>query len=564
MIRGYAAPQMMKARWRLSSGSPVLRHMSAFAQDHPLPKWATVDPWSMGPASLGQASNLVGGKWSGAQATRTVIDPLSGDAMLTIPDTSSEEAKQFTANLKKVPKSGLHNPLKNPQRYKLYGDVAAKMAQAMRDPAVEDFFTRLIQRVTPKHRGQAGGEVNVVRAWLESFAGDGVRQLARSFGVPGDRQGQISIGHRFPFGGVAVITPFNFPLEIPSIQTISALFMGNRPVVKVDEKVAIVMEQFVRLAIECGMPPEDLDYLYSNGKVCNEVLKEGDCRMTLFTGSQAVAEHLVVDLNGRVKLEDAGFDWKIIGPDVCKKHFEFIAWQCDQDAYAFSGQKCSAQSVMFVHENWVNAGLLKRVEELAARRSLKDFTCVPVITWPNEKIKGHMEDVLKIPGSSVAWGGKPLAERDPEAASIPSCYGSWQPTAVEVPLAEAMKEDAFKTWTKELFGPFQIIIKYGDNDLDKVLELCERMDAHLTAGIVSNDNHFINKILGSTVNGTTYAGYLARTTGAPQNHWFGPAGDPRAAGIHTIEAIQLVWSCHREILYDQGPIADDWTVPKPT
>lgn len=42
-------------------------------------------------------------------------------------------------------------------------------------------------------------------------------------------------------------------------------------------------------------------------------------------------------------------------------------------------------------------------------------------------------------------------------------------------------------------------------------------------------------------------------SGAPQNHWFGPAGDPRGAGIGTPEAIQLVWSCHREIIHDFGP-----------
>ena len=46
------------------------------------------------------------------------------------------------------------------------------------------------------------------------------------------------------------------------------------------------------------------------------------------------------------------------------------------------------------------------------------------------------------------------------------------------------------------------------------------------------------------------AGPRARTTGAPQNHWFGPAGDPRGAGIGTPEAIRLVWSCHRELISD--------------
>lgn len=64
------------------------------------------------------------------------------------------------------------------------------------------------------------------------------------------------------------------------------------------------------------------------------------------------------------------------------------------------------------------------------------------------------------------------------------------------------------------------------------------------------------------MNGTTYVGQLARTTGAPQNHWFGPSGDPRGAGIGTREAIQITWSSHREVIRDMGPVARDWTLPK--
>ena len=45
--------------------------------------------------------------------------------------------------------------------------------------------------------------------------------------------------------------------------------------------------------------------------------------MTLFTGSSRVAEKLAVDLKGRVKLEDAGFDWKILGPDVQEVFYKY-------------------------------------------------------------------------------------------------------------------------------------------------------------------------------------------------------------------------------------------------
>jgi hypothetical protein len=59
----------------------------------------------------------------------------------------------------------------------------------------------------------------------------------------------------------------------------------------------------------------------------------------------------------------------------------------------------------------------------------------------------------------------------------------------------------------------QVVTQYSDRDVAHVLEACERMEAHLTAAVVSNDVRFVQHILGSTVNGTTYAGIRARTTG---------------------------------------------------
>ena len=63
-----------------------------------------------------------------------------------------------------------------------------------------------------------------------------VRFMARSFSVSGDHAGQMSNGLRWPYGPVAIITPFNFPLEIPALQLMGALFMGNKPLVHVDHR----------------------------------------------------------------------------------------------------------------------------------------------------------------------------------------------------------------------------------------------------------------------------------------------------------------------------------------
>ncbi|CAM6094240.1 unnamed protein product [Calypogeia fissa] len=553
-MQRHVVASLLRAPWR-SLGSR--QYSTLVTKSFSGPAFATLDPEGISPQQLAQVYNLVDGEWTGCSEWEELVDPLNGKVFMKVPNTSKSEVKPFIQSLRACPKSGLHNPLKNPERYLLYGDVSAKVAHSLSQPETADFFAKLIQRVSPKSYSQALGEVTVTQKFFENFSGDQVRFLARSFVAPGNHLGQQSTGLRWPYGPVTIITPFNFPLEIPALQLMGALYMGNKPLLKVDSKVSIVMEQLLRLLHSCGMPLKDADFLNSDGPTMNHALLEAEPRMTLFTGSSRVAEKLSSDLKGRIKLEDAGFDWKILGPDV--QEVDYVAWVCDQDAYACSGQKCSAQSILFVHENWIAAGLFDKLKNLAGKRKLEDLTVGPVLTVTTKRILDHVEKVLAIPGSKLVFGGKPLTGH-----SIPEVYGAVEPTAVFVPIEEILKEENFDLVTTEIFGPFQIVTEYKKESLHLVLEACERMHANLTAAVVSNDAHFLQEVLGSTVNGTTYAGIRARTTGAPQNHWFGPCGDPRGAGIGTPEAIKLVWSSHREIIHDIGPVSSNWTTPAPT
>lgn len=522
-----------------------------------LPSFATVDPFNgMDSSAPGEVCNLLAGEWRESGAWRDDIpDPLNGGDFLRVPDT--RDYAPFVDSLDRCPKTGLHNPLKNPDRYVQLGAVCARAAARLAEQEVEEYFTRLVQRVMPKSWAQCRGEVTVTRIFLENFAGDGVRFLARGFSNPGDHAGQESRGYRWPHGPVAVIAPFNFPLEIPALQVMGALFMGNKPLVKVDSKVSVVFEQFLRMLIECGLAAEDVDLVHCRGETMGRLLEDArdTLRMVQFTGSSGVAERIARQFAGRVRLEDAGFDWKVIGPDFHPYWVDYVAWQCDEDAYNATGQKCSAQSILFVHENWAEA-LLPRLGKLAARRRLEDLTVGPVLSWTNERIRRHVDALSALPGAQLLFGGQAL-----EGHEIPDCYGAWQPTAVRVPLAQLAGEH-FDLVTTELFGPFQVVVTYGDEEIDTVLGVLERISHHLTAAVVSADPVFQNRVLGATVNGTTYCGLRARTTAAPQNHWFGPCGDPRAAGIGTPEAIVSTWSGHREIIHDQGPMPEGWQVPE--
>jgi 1-pyrroline-5-carboxylate dehydrogenase len=67
-----------------------------------------------------------------------------------MPRTSVAELDRFVASLKRVPKSGLHNPFKNPERYVQWGEVSAKAAERLAQPEVAHHFALCIQRVMPK------------------------------------------------------------------------------------------------------------------------------------------------------------------------------------------------------------------------------------------------------------------------------------------------------------------------------------------------------------------------------------------------------------------------------
>jgi len=495
-------------------------------------------------------ANFAGGRWLETKRTAKLINPINGTLMLKYPDTQPDELEPFLAGLRSCPKSGLHNPLKNVERYLMLGEVSFQAAVLLDNPKIADYFVHLIQSVMPKSNKQCSNEVTVVKQFLKNFSGDQARFLANGRNAPGDHAGQQPNDYRWPLGPVVIIAPFNFPLEIPALQLMGALYMGNRPLVKSATIASLVIEQFLRLLHICGLPKTDVDLIHCRGQVMNDLLRQGKniIRLVQFTGSNQVAEELAILMRGKVRIEDAGFDWKILGPDYHPKDADYVAWQCDQDAYAASGQKCSAQSILFMHKNWGN-DFLTKLRKRAASRNLSDLTIGPVLTWRTDELIAHARRLAAIPGAKILFGGKPLANH-----SIPECYGAIEPTAVFIPIEKIISPEYFELATTEVFGPIQVVTEYANAEIPLVLELCEQMQNHLTAAVVSRDQEFIDRVLGATVNGTTYVGVRARTTGAPQNHWFGPSGDPRGAGIGTPEAIIVTWSVQRCVIRDTGPI----------
>ena len=420
-----------------------------------IPSWATVNPWTVSGSNPGRCQNLVNGRWKDSSAETIVPDPMNGEPFLALPDTNRDEMQEFIESATKVPKHGQFNPLKNPEKYVEWGRICHNAGHELSRPEVMDFFSKSIARVMPKSYYQAWYETKVTADFLKNWGGDNPRFNSGGSHVSGDHAGQESKGYRWPYGSVCIVSPFNFPLEIPVLQLMGALMMGNKPTIKAATTVGLVMDQYIRMLIDCGMPADNLDFINCGGRAMGELINDAPFRVTQFTGSCGVAEMLAVQTHGKVKLEDAGFDWKIFGPDVPSSadDREFVAWTADQDAYACSGQKCSAQSIAFVHENWTlgDFNVIERMTELAGRRKLEDLTIGPVLSHSTQDIMDHKNRLLEIEGAYTVFGGKELDNH-----SAPDHYGMVEPTAVFVPIENLLDDRHFDACVTELFGPFQV------------------------------------------------------------------------------------------------------------
>jgi 1-pyrroline-5-carboxylate dehydrogenase len=100
-----------------------------------LPSWASCDPSLLGKSSeIYAVSNIVGGKFEQSKSKLVIINPMDKDAhpIFTIPDTQKDEIEPFIESLRQCPKSGMHNPLKNPERYVQYGEICRKVGETRR------------------------------------------------------------------------------------------------------------------------------------------------------------------------------------------------------------------------------------------------------------------------------------------------------------------------------------------------------------------------------------------------------------------------------------------------
>jgi alpha-ketoglutaric semialdehyde dehydrogenase len=328
--------------------------------------------------------------------------------------------------------------------------------------------------------------------------------------VPSELRNKWAMSYRRPIGVAGLITPFNFPLAIPTWKMFPALLCGNAVILKPAEDVPHTATLLVELVLEAGLPPEAVQLVHGKGaEVGRALVEHPDVPVISFTGSTATGSAIGETcgrMHKRLSLEMGGKNAMLVMADAdLDLALEGVVW----GAFGTTGQRCTATSRLIVHEA-VHDRFLQMVCDRAATLrlgpGLEAATDVgPLINEEGRKKVEYYVAVGREEGARVAVGG--------ERGAGPGLERGWFYT----PTVLAGVRAGMRVEQEEIFGPVLSVIRVGS--LDEAIRVNNDVRYGLSSSLYTRDVNGAFRAMNELDNGITYVN--APTIGAEAHLPFG-------------------------------------------
>src|SRR5829696_3505112 len=229
----------------------------------------------------------------------------------------------------------------------LRAEILFKAAQLILDR--KEAFARDMTREMGKVLNETRGDVQEAIDMTFYMAGEGRRMFGHT--VPSELRNKFAMSVRQPLGVCSIITPWNFPMAIPSWKIIPALVCGNTVVFKPASQTPLSAVNFVKVLEEAGIPKGVVNMVTGDGDEVGTPLTSSEMvRVVSFTGSTKVGRivnQAAAPTFKKVHLEMGGKNVIMIMDDA---NLELAVDGCLWGGFGTSGQRCTAASRVVVHE----------------------------------------------------------------------------------------------------------------------------------------------------------------------------------------------------------------------
>ena len=415
--------------------------------------------------------NFVAGRWVAAKSGDTFENrnPADRDDLIgQFPASGAEDVEAAVQAAKSAFTTWRIVPA--PKR----GEILYRAAELLKKYKEE--LSRIETREMGKVLKETRGDVQEGIDCAFCHASEGRRLFGET--TPSELPNKFAMSMRMPIGVCALITPWNFPLAIPSWKLFPALICGNTVVLKPAEDTPHTAARFVEILTEAGVPPGVVNLVHGRGEEVGAALvRRPDVQLVSFTGSAAVGREIAsvcgqnlkrVSLelggkNGQIVMEDADIDLAVEG----------ALW----GAFGTTGQRCTATSRLIAHRDIakkITDALVARAEKIKIGNGLDETVEMgPLINQAaREKVLRYI-DVGKREGARLLTGGGIH-----EAGSSANGY-FFQPT-----IFDRVKPD-MRIAQEEIFGPVLSIIEV--TSLAEAIAVLNGTAYGLSSSIYTND-----------------------------------------------------------------------------
>ncbi len=389
-----------------------------------------------------------------------------------------------------------------PARGEIVGRCGEVLAARKRDLAM------LVAREAGKVLVEAAGDVQEAIDMAAFVAGQSRAPWGDTH--PCEMPDKIAFTTRHPVGVVAMITPWNFPVAIPSWKIFPALLAGNGVVIKPSEHAPACCDAFVDACFEAGVPRDLIQVLHGFGDPGAALTIHPGVSAVSFTGSvptgRAVAAAAMQHGPKLVSLELGGKNAMVVMPDA---DLDLAVDGALFGAFGTAGQRCTSTSRLVVHRS-VAAEMLNRLAARVDKLVLgdparPDSDVGPVIDARAAERIDAMVQAAVAEGARVVCGGYPVA--------VAGCSGG----AFYAPTILAGVDRTHRIAREEVFGPVLATIEV--DGFDEAIDVVNDTEYGLSAAVYTQDINAAMRAIARINTGIVYVN--APTIGAEIHLPFG-------------------------------------------
>ena len=339
----------------------------------------------------------------------------------------------------------------------------------------KEAFARDMTREMGKVLEETRGDVQEAIDMTYFMAGEGRRQYGQT--VPSELRDKFAMSIRQPLGVTAMITPWNFPMAIPSWKIAPALVCGNTVVFKPATLTPLSAVNFVKTLEEAGVPPGVVNLVTGGPDVGTVFATHEQVKVVSFTGSTSVGR--IVNQNAapgfkKVHLEMGGKNVVLIMDDA---QIELAVEGCLWGGFGTTGQRCTAASRVVVHEKVYDAFLREftaRASALRVGNGLDAGTQVgPSVSESQLQTVMRYVEIGRKEGARLVTGGHRLD-------SGPHAHG-W----FHEPTIFADVDPPMRIAQEEIFGPVVSVMRC--RSLEEAVDIGNGVAYGLSASIYTRD-----------------------------------------------------------------------------